>query len=469
MGLAEKVLTYCRNNDLIRGGEKVILAVSGGPDSVALLHIACALTGVFPMECAVLHLEHGLRGRDSATDQTFVEGLARKLGLPFFTKSADVRSQRLKGESLEEAARRVRLDYYREVLDASGFDKVATGHTADDNVETIVFRLLTGTGPGGFSGILPRCGSLVHPLLCATRSEILRFLEARSLDYRVDKSNLDGSIARNRIRRQVLPLFEEMNARYREHVLNLAGVVHEDELFLAAIARDTLREVLVESSPRRVKIDYAKLSREAAPVRRRVIIEAARALSGEDDTSKKAYFTFREVQSLLSVELEGNRLLFSTGRLRGGLRVLKEYGFLVFEKRVVAGAGRGYLYTLESLREPLAIEEIGKKVLFEIREKVSSYDSNRMYLDFEKLTLPIKIRTRLKGDRIRFKDLGVKKLKKILIDDKVPLDIREKVPIIVQDDEPVGIFRSYYGAANRVAADYMVSDSTRAVLVCTLV
>jgi tRNA(Ile)-lysidine synthase len=145
-----------------------------------------------------------------------------------------------------------------------------------------------------------------------------------------------------------------------------------------------------------------------------------------------------------------------------------EYGLLIFEKRVVGTTWSGYLYTIESVGEPLAIEEIGKKVLFEIRGKVSSYDADRMYLDFEKLTLPIEIRTRRKGDRIKFKDLGVKKLKKILIDDKVPLDIREKVPIIAQGDKPVGIFRSYYGASNRVAVDYMVSESTKRVLVLTL-
>jgi tRNA(Ile)-lysidine synthase len=465
MGLVEKVLAFCRNNDLIRSGERVLLAVSGGPDSVALLHVAFTLMSSFPMDCAVVHLEHGLRGRDSVKDRIFVEGLARELGLRFFSKSADVRSEKRKGESLEEAARRVRLDFFREVLDVGGFDKVATGHTADDNVETIVFRLLTGTGPAGFSGILPKCRSLVHPLLCATRSEILRFLEERGLDYRIDKSNLDSSIARNRIRLQVLPPFEQMNTRYREHVLNLAGVVREDELFLAALARDALGEVLVESSPLRVRIDCAKLSRQAAPIRRRVLIEAARSLSEGDDPMGKSHLTFREVESLLRIEPGGNRLLISTSRLR----VRKEYGCLVFEKRVVGEAGSGYLYTVESVGEPLAIEEIGKKVLFEIREKVSTYDADRMYLDFEKLTLPIEIRTRRKGDRIRFKDLGVKKLKKILIDDKVPLDIREKVPIIVQGGEPVGIFRSYYGAANRVAADYMVSESTREVLVLTLV
>jgi tRNA(Ile)-lysidine synthase len=464
MGLVEKVLTYCRRNDLIRSGEKVFLAVSGGPDSVALLHVAFALQNAFPIECAVVHLEHGLRGRESLKDQTFVRELARELGLPFFTKSANVRAQRLKGESLEEAARRIRLDYYREVLEASGFSKVATGHTADDNVETIVFRLLTGTGPAGFSGILPACGRLVHPLLCSTRTEVIRFLEERRLGYRIDRTNYDSSIARNKIRRFVLPPCERVNARFREHVLNLAEIVREDELFLSALARDTLREVLVERSPLRVSVDYAKLSGQPAPVRRRALIEAARFLTGGEGPSGKSCLAYREVESLMNAQPGRNRLLFSAGCLT----VRMEYGLLIFEKRVVGTTWSGYLYTIESVGEPLAIEEIGKKVLFEIRGKVSSYDADRMYLDFEKLTLPIEIRTRRKGDRIKFKDLGVKKLKKILIDDKVPLDIREKVPIIAQGDKPVGIFRSYYGASNRVAVDYMVSESTKRVLVLTL-
>jgi tRNA(Ile)-lysidine synthase len=464
MGLVEKVLTYCRNKDLIRGGERIVLAVSGGPDSVALLHVAFAMKNAFPMDCAVAHLEHGLRGRDSLRDQTFVRSLARELGLPFFTKNASVRAQRLKGESLEEAARRIRLDFFREILETYRYGKVATGHTADDNVETVVFRLLTGTGPAGFSGILPACGPLIHPLLCATRSEVLGFLEERRIGYRIDRSNFDSSMARNKIRRLVLPPCRKVNPRYREHVLNFAEIVREDELLLSSLASDALQGALVERSQTKVSVDYAKLSGEAAPVRRRMIIEAARSLSGGNAQQGKSCLAFREVETLMAVEPRKNRLLVSNGRLA----VRMEYGLLVFEKRVVGTASSGYLYFIESVGEPLAIGEIGKKVLFEIREKVWSYDADRMYLDFEKLTLPIKIRTRLKGDRIRFKDLGVKKLKKILIDDKVPLDIREKVPIVVQGDEPVGIFRSFYGASNRVAADYMVSESTGRVLVLTL-
>ena len=120
-------------------------------------------------------------------------------------------------------------------------------------------------------------------------------------------------------------------------------------------------------------------------------------------------------------------------------------------------------------RAGFPLSGIVHEAISKIKGKVARFDADRIYLDFEKLALPIKIRTRQVGDRIRLKDLGVKKLKKILIDDKVPLDIREKVPIIVQGDDPVGIFRSFYGKVNRVSADYMVSESTREVLVCTLV
>ena len=464
MDLIGKVKAYCVEHRLIGPGARVLAAVSGGPDSVAMFEMLLALRADFSHELAVVHLEHGLRGCESTEDEDFVKSLANMASVPFFSKRVSVPEERRKGESPEETARRLRYAFFLEVLKERGYTSVATGHTADDNVETVMYRLVTGTGPRGFSGIRPRNGSLIHPLLCVTREELTGHLSARRAAYRVDSTNADERIPRNRIRREILPLFKGLNVRYREHILNLSKIINEDEEYLREVAERELGAALAERRQGVVRVDYARFLSCALPVRRRIAIAAAESL--QEETGERIYLPFDVVERLVSPVRGANRTLYS----KGPLRIRKEYGSLLFEKRVVAGDGTRYLYPVQNPAQPreVLIEEISRRVLFEVREDVSRFDKDRLHLDLDTLEFPLKIRNRREGDRILLKGGGRKKLKSLFIDDKVPPSIRERVPVLASGERLAGVFCSYYGKPNRASFPFMITASTGKVLVCKL-
>jgi tRNA(Ile)-lysidine synthase len=469
MDLIGKVKTYCLEHRLIAPGARVLAAVSGGPDSVAMFEMLRVLRADFSHEIAVVHLEHGLRGLESAEDENFVKSLANRASVPFFVKRVSVPEERRKGESPEETARRLRYAFFLEVMKERGYTSVATGHTADDNVETVMYRLVTGTGPRGFSGIRPRNGPLIHPLLCVTREELAGYLSAQRAAYRVDSTNADARIPRNRIRRDLLPLLKGLNVRYREHILNLSKILNEDEEYLREVAERELGAALVERRQGVVRVDYARFLSCALPIRRRIAITAAERL--QEESGERIYLPFDVVERLVSPVRGANRSLYS----KGPLRVRKEYGSLLFEKRVVVGDETRYLYPVQKPAQPqeviqeVIIEEISRRVLFEVREGVSRFDEDRLQLDLDALEFPLKIRNRREGDRILLKGGGRKKLKSLFIDDKVPPPIRERIPVLASGERLAGVFCSYYGKPNRASFPFMITASTGKVLVCKLI
>ncbi|MBU1163704.1 MAG: tRNA lysidine(34) synthetase TilS, partial [Proteobacteria bacterium] len=192
---------------MIEPGDSVIVGVSGGPDSVALLHIILSLAQQFSLRVGVAHLNHSLRQKDSDDDAEFVESLARKFDLPCYIKKEDVSKYRHEKKlSLEEAARIVRYRFFESVAEKYMFNKIALGHNAEDNAELVIMRLLRGSGPLGISGIPPvRNGKIIRPLIKLTKSELLEFLAVNELKFVLDKSNNDQRYLRNRIRHHLIP------------------------------------------------------------------------------------------------------------------------------------------------------------------------------------------------------------------------------------------------------------------------
>jgi tRNA(Ile)-lysidine synthase len=205
----------------------IVAAVSGGADSVALLRALHSLS-VEKATLQVAHLNHGLRGRESDADEAFVRELCAKLGLPCHVHNLDVASiAREKGENLEAVARRLRYDWFAELATQAGCDYVATGHTSDDQAETVLLRLLRGTGLRGLRGIAARRSLndqvvLIRPFLHSSRSEVTDYLKQLGQEYRDDRSNCDTRFARNRIRHQVLPLLKQENSAISAHLVELS-------------------------------------------------------------------------------------------------------------------------------------------------------------------------------------------------------------------------------------------------------
>jgi tRNA(Ile)-lysidine synthase len=464
--IIEHVLRYCRHNELLKAGDRVLVAVSGGPDSIALLHIMCAIKSSITFELSTAHLEHGLRGESSVRDMEFVKKVADKLGIVFYSRSTKVANEKASDESFEEAARRVRYQFLLDILQKTGFNKVATGHTFDDNIETIIYRLITGTGPSGFTGILPQNQCVIHPLLGCSKEEILFFLRSEGYKYRIDETNSDTRIPRNKIRHEILPLLSDINIKFKQHITNLSVILREENDILEEIAENQLLSLIIEESKNKISIDYERFSDLNGAIKRRVVLALLRKLTDQDcyQYSAANYLAFDVIDDLTGGLINGNKILYQNK----SIIIRKEYGNLIFQKRVVDDAKKKYLYHVKRIGEKIVLREIGRQIKISVEESVNQFEENKLYFDLDKVEFPILIRNRTNGDSIRLRNLGQKKLKTIFINDKVPPSKRDEIPVVVINDEIAGIFSTYCGKKNRVAENFMISELTSKILICDL-
>src|SRR5438445_4331611 len=241
--LVRSLLACMQSKELLRPGDRVGVAVSGGADSVALLLLLLELRKKLGIVLSVVHFNHKLRGKASDADEAFVAKLAAKHGLDFHSASVYV-AKKAKDEraNLEDAARRARHDYFRSLVEAGTCTRIAVAHTANDQAETVLAHLLRGTGLAGLGGIHPVAGPVIRPLLGVRRSELRRFLRAQKQAWREDATNRDTKRMRARIRRKLLPLLQkQFQPGIVEHLTTLAGLAREAEAFLDAVAEERLR------------------------------------------------------------------------------------------------------------------------------------------------------------------------------------------------------------------------------------
>ncbi len=250
--LPEWVLAYARREGLFTPGDRVLVAVSGGPDSVALLHLLMRLAPELGLDLGVAHFDHGLRGEDSRGDAGFVADLARRLGFPCHLDRGEVKAAARRDKiSIQMAARKLRLQFFQDTRRDHGYAKLALGHTADDQVELFWLRLLRGAGLDGLKGMWPATPQgLVRPLLAVGKAVLLAWLEQEALPYRVDVSNLSRTYLRNRVRLDLLPhLTRGYNPRLAQTIWRTQTLLQEDERLLArdaAAAWDRVARKLTE-------------------------------------------------------------------------------------------------------------------------------------------------------------------------------------------------------------------------------
>lgn len=242
-GFAENVLRAVRDFGMAEGCGTVVAALSGGADSVSLLRVLKSSEAILGTNVRACHLNHGLRGADSDSDEAFCARLCEKLGVPLDVRRIDVNALREKHESVEEAARRLRYDFFREIACSVG-GVLATAHTASDNAETVLFNLVRGTGASGLCGIPPVRRSdgltVIRPLIYCTRGEVEEYLSELGQDYVTDKSNLDVDYSRNRIRLNVIPELEKINPALSQSVSRMTKSLRADNSYLEELTREAL-------------------------------------------------------------------------------------------------------------------------------------------------------------------------------------------------------------------------------------
>lgn len=293
MDLVRDVETYIQRYQLLAPNDALVVGVSGGPDSVALLHILHEITLSYHLTLHVAHLNHSSRGREADADEAFVVALAQDWQIPITTERIDVPAvARREGLAFEEAARRVRYGFLCRVAQQIGAHRIAVAHHGDDQAETVLMHLLRGSGPAGLRGMLPctpmrdyrlLCQGeqvltdlyLIRPLLSVPRDEIERYCQQQGLATRFDRSNLDTTHYRNKLRHEVIPYLREMNPQISERLRNLAEVVRADYALLrefVSVAWDTL---LIATHSDALVFDLARWREQPIAIRRAIIRRSA--------------------------------------------------------------------------------------------------------------------------------------------------------------------------------------------------
>jgi len=421
MGCIETVRRWIDERHLIEPREKVVVAVSGGADSTALLAILAELARERGYELAVAHFEHGLR-REASRERALVERRSAELGLPLFIGSGEVAGvSRAAKEGIEETGRRLRLAFLEETADSWGARSIALGHTRDDQVETILHHIIRGAGWRGLRGMAPRRGRLVHPLLPCTHAEIVGWLRGRGIRFAVDRSNRDVRFLRNRIRHRLLPyLRSRFNASVDEAIARLGENLSEG---WASLERPLAALVPERGEDGSLRVAADRLGRLSDF---ELYLFTDIALRERFDVAQDVEKThFDAVKRLVRSRRSGART-----ELPHGIVVLREHSTLVFERRgraplepvetVITGPGS---YPLPSWGLSIAIDRV--------RAPLGPVRSSHAEALVARVRFPLRVRTRRPGDRlVPFGMRGRRKLSDCLIDRKIPLSRRGRIPVL---------------------------------------
>jgi tRNA(Ile)-lysidine synthase len=444
---------------LVEKGDRLIVGVSGGVDSMVLLHLLFACREAFDLSLIVAHVNHGLRPAESEKEAELVENEAARLGLPFEYGQFNVKEfQKTMGLSPQDAARRIRFHFFYNLLQRHDAKKIVLGHHADDQVETVLLKLIRGSGLQGLKGMLPiREGKVIRPLLGVWREKIQTFAVEKKIPFLLDSSNLESDYLRNRIRLTLIPLMErEYQPNFKEILLRTSNILREENDYLEKGAEAAYQEIV-----RKEKdilffklLEYRSLHQSIQWRVMRKILEGiydwgTGVEEGEWSEVDKIYQKLHQSSPSFLLELPH------------GVWVEKRYDVVLL--------GKGKVKPLPpfevELRSPGStfIEEIGKEVVIEEtdRDKLKDYKgpANAALMDYGSLQFPLKMRNFRPGDR--FHPLGVKgtqKLKEFFIDHKVPKVERPKVPLLVSGERIVWI------VGYRIDERIKVTEKTKKVL-----
>jgi tRNA(Ile)-lysidine synthase len=437
---------------MIQAGDTVLVGVSGGPDSTALVHILLALAPKFSFQVVIAHLNHCLRQEESAHDEAFVVSLADKLDLPVHVEKLSVRRYQKKHHlSLEEAARKMRYRFYDSIAAKFGYEKIALGHHSDDNAELILMYLLRGSGPLGLSGIPPvRDDKIIRPLIEIKRAEIMEYIAVKGLAYVVDSSNRDLRYLRNKIRNRLIPeLKAEYNPKLLDTLNRLASILDAEEGWIENLIEPIFEKVAVFEKLGRIGFDIAQLNQQPIAVRRRLIRMAVFKVKGN-----LRRLAFAHVEAV--VKLAQNGPDSGALDLPDRVRISRQNDVLIVSKeaqnlRHLASTPHlsstpDYEYRLTKPGE-IFIKEAALKIRFsEIPQehpsdwRPSGQRTRAAYFDLDKIHFPLVIRNFRRGDR--FSPLGMsgrQKLKKFFIDHKVSRTERRKIPILLSRNEIIWV------------------------------
>ncbi|OGC77720.1 MAG: tRNA lysidine(34) synthetase TilS [candidate division Zixibacteria bacterium RBG_16_40_9] len=451
-GLVFKVKETIKKYQLLKSNDKILVAVSGGPDSVALLSILFDLRYKFNWDIETAHINHKLRGKGSDKDEEFVKTLACQLGLQFYLKSLDTKKfASRKKLSLEDAARQIRYEFLEKTAQNIKADKIALGHTQNDQAETVLMRLFRGSGSLGLSGIPIQRGEFIRPLLEVSREEILKYLKQKKLSCRTDKSNLTAQFLRNRIRQKLLPLLQkEFNPEIVSTLSRTATILNEIEQFLEKETEKIYKKVAGQKKGL-ILLDLKRFLSSGKLIQRNLLRHSWTRL-----TNDIYPLDFKQVERVLD--------LTESGKVGKRVNLKNNYWAELNSKHLVIFKEQLKKYKIP-VKFPGEFKLNGHNLKAQIvdreklPEKVRTKSENYAYLDWEKLKAPLRLRSFLPGDR--FRPLGMKGSKKVsdfFVDAKIPRHKREEIFLLTSKGKIAWI------VGERISEDFKVDRKTRKVV-----
>ncbi len=408
--LLDKIRNTVKKHNLFENGDKVICAVSGGADSICLLHTLISLKDEFGIELYVANVNHLIRGEESDGDSEFVKEFCKKENIIFFYREYDViniAKEKKLGE--EECGRILRYEFFEEMANELGGAKIATAHNLNDNAETILFRLVRGSSARGLCGISHKRGNIVRPLLDVSRKEIEEYLINGNILWREDSTNKIPVYTRNKIRLDILPKLEEISSCAEEKIVSAARFVSEDNEYLAECAKKAMDECFSDD-----KLILDKFLPLYDVLKRRIVAFAFEKWGVKEINGEK-------IECFIEFASKENGKMFD---LNNEAYALISYGKI---KKCQRDEKDNIVKILDVGQDAVADEW---KISVEIKDSPVKNSRNIAVFDYDKITLPLSVSYRKTGDKIALKGSGTKKLSDIFTDEKVERNLRDYIPVV---------------------------------------
>ncbi|NLK97474.1 MAG: tRNA lysidine(34) synthetase TilS [Epulopiscium sp.] len=450
--MLERIYKIIKEYNMIQKDNNIIVGVSGGADSMCLLHLLKEVSQDYPFKITAVHINHGIRGKEADEDAAYVRDICKAWDIPCFIYTIDVKKEASKRKcSEEEAGRAIRYEMFEKVRLETHGAKIAVAHNMNDQAETVLMQLFRGSGMKGLGGISPVRGNIIRPLLQFTRDEIENYCIQHQIHYRQDYTNALNIYTRNKIRNELIPFIKEnFNPNIVKTLYNMSILLREEESFLDEQTENHLKLCIKEEKDQLVILDNNLFNTYHPVLKKRIIRRVIERLRGH-----LRNIDLNHILDIIELSTKG------TGKklcLPNDIIVKRQYEDLIFQ--VGEASFDGFCYDL-SIPSTIFVQELKAQIETTLLDRenfnLSLQNTCTKSFDYDKIENGLQIRTKKPGDRIILKN-GTKKLKDFFIDEKIPRDERDSIPLLADGNRILWVIGYRYSDA------YKITSSTCKVL-----